>query len=116
MRISDWSSDVCSSDLVMATFAAQRLVRIDAMRREALRDAERDGHSLTEIIDRSTRLELAAALRITEYRAGKLLRRAEAHVNRYPRVLTSLERADITEQHADILADALDGLEPHVAE
>lgn len=101
---------------VMATFAAQRLVRIDAMRREALRDAERDGHLLTEIIDRSTRLELAAALRITEYRAGELLRRAEALVHRYPRVLTSLERADITEQHADILVDALDALQPHVAD
>lgn len=100
---------------VMAAFAAQRLARIDAMRREALRDAERDGVALTEIVDRSIRLELAAALRITEHRAGELLRRAEALVHRYPRVLTSLERADITEQHADILVDALDGLEPPVA-
>ncbi|KAF2414310.1 hypothetical protein B1729_05555, partial [Microbacterium sp. B35-04] len=49
---------------MMTVLAAQRLVRIDAMRREALREATRNGRVLTEVVERGVRLELAAALRI----------------------------------------------------
>ena len=72
---------------VMATFAAERLVRIDRMRREALADAERHGLGLAGVVARSIRLELACALRITEHAAGELLGLAEAVVHRYPAVL-----------------------------
>ncbi|KAF2415411.1 hypothetical protein B2K11_20300, partial [Microbacterium sp. B35-30] len=58
---------------MMTVLAAQRLVRIDAMRREALREATRNGRVLTEVMERGVRLELAAALRITEHAAGDLL-------------------------------------------
>ncbi|WP_146145301.1 hypothetical protein [Microbacterium timonense] len=93
---------------MMAVFAAQRLARIDAMRRDALADAARDGRELTEVIERGIRLELAAALRITEHAAADLLSRAEALVHRYPTVLAALGRAVITERHAEILVDGLE--------
>ena len=101
---------------MMAVFAAQRLVRIDAMRRSALEDAERHGLVLTEVIERSIRLELAAALRITEHAAGELITLSDALVRRYPTVLQSLGRAAITEHHASILASAIDALEPELRE
>ena len=97
---------------MMAVFAAQRLVRVDAMRCDALADAERHGRVLSEVIDRSVRLELAAALRITEYAAGELLGMAEALVHRYPGVLDSLSAARMTERHAAVLVDAVDQVEP----
>ncbi|WP_127818030.1 HNH endonuclease signature motif containing protein [Microbacterium sp. CPCC 204701] len=97
---------------MMAIFAAQRLARVDAMRRVALEDAARHGRELTEVIERGVRLELAAALRITEHAAGELLRRAEALVHRYPAVLASLGRAAMTERHAEILVSGLDEVEP----
>src|SRR5690606_25879591 len=43
-----------------AAFAAQRFQAVDAMRREAQAEAARHGRQLTEVIDRSIRLELAA--------------------------------------------------------
>ena len=49
-----------------AVFAAQRLARIDQLRLEALDDVTRYGGGARELIERSVRLELAAALRITE--------------------------------------------------
>lgn len=70
-----------TADLI-AAFAAQRLVRVDAMRRDSLADAARYGHELTDVIERGIRLELATALRVTEHRAGELIRRAEALVHR----------------------------------
>src|SRR6478735_2913645 len=97
---------------MMTVLAAQRLVRIDAMRREALRDATRNGRVLTEVVERGVRLELAAALRITEHAAGDLLSFSQAMVHSYPAVLASMERARITERHAQILIAAVDELEP----
>src|SRR3546814_4408869 len=93
MRISDWSSDVCSSDLVdafwdddsglplvldpldlvtevstmMSVFAAQRFERVAAMHREALTEVTTFRGASLEIIERSLRLELAAALQMTEH-------------------------------------------------
>src|SRR6478735_11549595 len=97
---------------MMTVFAAQRLVRTDVMRRDALREATRNGRVLTEVVERGVRLELAAALRITEHAAGDLLGLAEALVHSYPVVLASMERARITERHAEILVSAVNELEP----
>lgn len=101
---------------MMTILAAQRLQRIDAMRRQALREATRDGRVLTEVVERGVRLELAAALRVTEYAAGELLGFAEALVHSYPAVLASMERARITERHADLLVAAVSEVEPELRE
>jgi hypothetical protein len=99
---------------MMSVFAAQRLERVDAMRREALTDAARHGRELTEVVERGIRLELAAALRITEHAAGGILALAEAVVWRFPAVLDSLGHARITERHAEALVSALGTLEPEL--
>jgi len=98
-----------------AVVAAQRFVRVDALRREALDDVTRYGGGSRELVMRSLRLELAAALRVSETAAGMLLARAESLVHRYPTVLDSLSRANVTERHVEILVDALDVLAPDVA-
>lgn len=97
---------------MMSMFAAQRLGRINALRREALDDAARAGRVNTSVVLRGLGLEVAAALRITEHAAGALIALAEAVVQRYPAVLASLERAGVTERHVEILVAALDELEP----
>ncbi|WP_229382080.1 HNH endonuclease signature motif containing protein [Microbacterium schleiferi] len=98
-----------------AVFAAQRLARIDQLRLEALDDVTRYGGGSRELIERSVRLELAAALRITENQAGMLMYRAQALVHRYPTVWDSLARAGMTERHATIIVDEFAPLEPDVA-
>jgi len=60
------------------------------------------------------RLEIAAALRITEHTADGLIRFAEALVHRYPAVLGSFAVAGMTERHAELLVDALDAMEPEL--
>ncbi|MGC5170215.1 DUF222 domain-containing protein [Microbacterium sp. DT81.1] len=92
--------------------AAQRLIGIDLARREALADAARHGRGLVEVVERSVRLEIAAALRITEHAADGLLSLGEALVHRYPAVLDSFAVAGMTERHAQLLVDALDSVEP----
>ncbi|HET8928479.1 MAG TPA: DUF222 domain-containing protein, partial [Microbacterium sp.] len=99
-----------------AAFAAQRFCAVDAMHREALADAVRHGRELTEVIDRSVRLELAAALRITEHAAGTMLAQAEALVHRYPGVLEVLQQARVTLRHAEMLTAAFDAELPEVAQ
>ncbi len=73
-----------------SVFAAQRLERVDAMRRELLAEAAGRGAGVTDIVERSIRLELAAAMRVTEYAAGRMIVLAEALVHRYPAALDSL--------------------------
>ena len=92
--------------------AAQRLIGIDLARREALADAAQHGRGLVEVVERSVRLEIAAALRITEHAADGLLSLGEALVHRYPAVLDSFAVAGMTERHAQLLVDALDAVEP----
>ncbi len=100
---------------MMAICAAQQFVRVDAARREALAEAERvGGRALTDVAERSVRLELAAVLRITEHAVDEMLCVAEALVHRYPTVLESLGRARMTERHARFLVEALDQVEPAV--
>lgn len=93
---------------VMATFATERLSRVAAFHAGMLADAGRERAVSREIVDRSARLEIAAALRVTEHAAGRLLAMADAVVRRYPAVLTALYQARVTERHAEILVDALD--------
>lgn len=97
---------------MMATVAAERLQRIDELRQAHLADAEVAGRVLTDVVMRGLRLELAAAMRITEYAAGNLIALAEALVQRYPEVMAAFSDARITERHAEMLVDGLDGLEP----
>ena len=97
---------------MMARVAAERLLRIDQVRLAYLADAEVAGRVLTDVVLRGLRLELAAAMRITEYAAGNLIALAEALVQRYPEVMTALSDARITERHTEILVDGLDELEP----
>ncbi len=116
----DWSPEppdavgrVVEAATVMASFAVDRLMGIDRVRQEAFSlAARRGGRFSSEIVLRSVRLELAAALRITEYAAGQLIAHAEALVHRYRPVLTALGRAEITERHAEVFVDALDAVEP----
>lgn len=93
---------------LMAVFAAERLERVDALRCNALAEAGRYGGGVPEVVARSVRLELAAALRVSEHTAGLLLAHAEAMVHRYPAALASLSRAGMTERHAQLLVDLLD--------
>lgn len=101
---------------LMTVFAAQRLERVDAMRRQALRDATVNGRVLTAVVERGIRLELAAALRITEHAARDLLAFAEAMVHDYPQVLASMGQARMSERHAEILVGAVNELEPEFRE
>ncbi|WP_240642399.1 HNH endonuclease signature motif containing protein [Microbacterium sulfonylureivorans] len=101
---------------MMSVFAAQQLERVDAMRREALADAFGRGAGAREIVERGVRLELAAALRVTEHAAGELISRAESLVHRYPQMLAALSGARTTERHAAIFVDAMIGVEPEFAD
>jgi hypothetical protein len=96
----------------MAAYAANRAVALDAARREALADGSPYGAAGAAIALRSLRLELAAAMRITERAVEALMWQAEALVHRYPAVLASLGGARMTERHADILIDLVDPVEP----
>jgi hypothetical protein len=101
---------------MMSVFAAQRVMRVDQLRRNALADAASYGGAVAAVVERSVRLELAAALRVTEHAAAGLLGFAQALVHRYPAALDALGRAAITERHAEILVDLLDAVEPEVRE
>lgn len=101
---------------MMAVFAAERLERVESLRRNALADAHRYGGGVASMVERSVRLELAAALRITENSAGVLLAQAQAMVHRYPAALRSLGRAQMTERHAHVLVEWMDAATPAVRE
>jgi hypothetical protein len=94
--------------------AAQRLIGVNVLRREALADAARRGRVLTDVVEQSVRLEIAAALRITEHEAGSLMAMGQALVERYPAVLDSFAGARMTERHARILVEGVDGVEPEL--
>src|SRR3954447_14145317 len=103
---------VVEAQAMLAVLTAQQYARVEAMWQDALADAARHGHQLTGIMERSVRLELAAALGITETAAGRLLGEADALVNRYPAALDALAGGRITPRHATVLVEALDGVEP----
>ncbi|MET0811854.1 MAG: DUF222 domain-containing protein [Microbacterium sp.] len=107
---------VVEVDAMVSVFAAQRYRRIEALRREMLDDAWGQGSRMTDVMERSVRLELASALRVTEAAAGRLIADAEALVHRYPAVLDSLSEARITPRHATDVVELLDPVEPEVRE
>ena len=99
---------------MMAACAAEQLQRIDEVRRAHLADAEVAGRRFTDVVMRGLRLEIAAAMRITEHAAGDLIALAEALVHRYPVALRALGDGRITERHAEILVGGLDEVEPEL--
>jgi hypothetical protein len=103
---------VVETDAMVAMFVAERYLRVESMRQDALADARRHGYQLTEVLERGVRLELAAALGVTERAAGLLVAEADALVNRYPATLNSLSGARITQRHATLLVEAMDAVEP----
>ena len=115
-RVPDALDDVVEAAGLVSILTAQQYQRVHWYRRDAVADARRDGVPITEIIERSIRLELASALGITESAAGALIAEAEALITRYPVVLDSLGAARMTPRHASILVDALDTLEPEFRE
>lgn len=96
---------------LVSSFAAQQAIAIQTMHDQAVADAARDGLVDRDVVERSIRLELACALRVTEATAGALLLRADALTHRYHTVLEALQRARITERHADVLVDLVDRAE-----
>lgn len=93
----------------MTMWAADRLEQIDRLRQEYL--AEAPLPSLTDVVMRGLRLELAAAMRITEHTAAHLIALAESLVHHYPQVLRALHTARITQEHAEVLVSGLDEVE-----
>ncbi len=98
---------VVEASTMVSVFAAQRYARIDAMRREQVGRARRFGAGEVELVERSIRLELAAAMRVSEYAAGRLIVLAEALVRVYPSAWDALAGGRITEKHAEVLVDLL---------
>ncbi len=101
---------ICDADAMVAVFAAERYRRVAAYRREALADAA--GRGLVDVAERAIRLELAAALRITEQGAGQLIAHAHVLETRYPAALDALAAARVTQRHVQVLIDLLDPLTP----
>src|SRR6478609_8726450 len=69
---------VTETATMMSVLAAQRLLRIQGMRQEQLAETRGRGGGVRDLVERSIRLELAAAMRITEYAAGRLILLADA--------------------------------------
>src|SRR3546814_19389823 len=81
------------------------------MQREALTEVTTFRGASLEIIERSLRLELAAALQMTEHAADRLLITAEGLVARYPSMLAALQGARTTERHAEVFVELVDTVE-----
>ncbi|WP_460774066.1 HNH endonuclease signature motif containing protein [Microbacterium sp. GXF7504] len=109
----DTLASILALEVDIRRLAAQRLRRIERLHREAEQAALTEVPAMRrDIMERSLRLELAAALRVTERTADALLARAQAIVVRYPHALRALETGAITERHADLFAEAMDRLTP----
>ncbi|MGZ0711729.1 HNH endonuclease (plasmid) [Coraliomargarita sp. W4R53] len=113
-RAPDGVDDVVALANQITRFAASQLEAIEAMHQTALAEAALLGRELTDVVERGIRLELAAALRLTEHTAGDLLRLADSIVVRYPLVLESMQAARMTQQHAEILVECIDRAEPEL--
>lgn len=101
---------VVETSVMVSVFVAERFHRIDELRMQALADHARYGNAVADVVERSVRLDLASALRITEAAAEALMNMAESLVHDYPAVLRSLGQARITERHAEILVRRVDTL------
>lgn len=99
---------VTETATMMSVLAAQRLLRIQGMRQEQLAETVGRGVGVRDLVERSIRLELAAAMRITEYAAGRLILLADALTCRYPAMWDALSAGRITEKHAEVFVEAID--------
>lgn len=109
---------------MVTVFAAHRYRRVYALWAGAGADAAAagtrigagHGPTLADVTDRAVRLELAAALRVSEHAAGRLLHHARALCTRFPRLLDLLDHAATTVGHVEFLVDELDPLDAPVRE
>lgn len=107
---------VQESSTMMAVLAAERYERVAVLRREALREAKPFRGAVEEMIERSLRVELAAALQLTERAADRLLHMAEALTERYREALDALGAGRTTSQHVEVLVELVDCVEPELRE
>ena len=101
-------------DSMRSVMDAQLVQRIDCFRLDELARAAQSGLTNTELVERSVRLELAAAMRITEHAAGMLMARGQALVHRYPAALDSLGSGRMTPRHSEVLVSLLDAVLPDI--
>ncbi|WP_240640402.1 HNH endonuclease signature motif containing protein [Microbacterium sp. 10M-3C3] len=106
-----WVQD---SSVMLAVFAAERFERIAEYRREAMASPHPFRGAAPELIERSLRLELAAALQLTEHTAARLLHTAHALTERYPAALDALHGGRTTAQHAELFVELVDAVEPEL--
>ncbi|MDZ8171632.1 HNH endonuclease signature motif containing protein [Microbacterium xanthum] len=106
----DSLDDVLDFTHVMMQFAAQRYAALDRLRERAIREAQSVATDLGSVALRSLRLEVAAAMRVSEYVAETLLHQAEALVQRYPAVWHSLHAGRIDDDKGYVLVAGLDEL------
>lgn len=105
--LSDALDDAILLSNEMAMLAAERFRSIQRLHAEMLSHVGPGGRSTRDVMERSLRLEVASALRITEYAAEELLYVAVTLVEEYPAALISLAHGRITEQHAKIMVKLL---------
>ncbi|HKT57981.1 MAG TPA: DUF222 domain-containing protein [Microbacterium sp.] len=98
-------------DGMLSSMEAHRLHQIDCYRLAAHTRAAQTGHTSPDLVERSVRLELAAAMRTTEHEAAELMVRGQALVHRYPSALDSLGRGRMTRKHAELLVSLLDAVD-----
>ena len=105
---------VVDVDRAITALVSDRFAAVLAWREQTVRSAAEDGWATPEMVARSMRLELASALRITEYAAAVMIAHAEALQDRYALAGAALRDGRITERHAAILIDLLDTVEPEL--
>lgn len=101
-------------DSMLSVVDAQRVQRIDCYRLDAHARAAMTGLTTPDLVERSVRLELAAAMRTTEHEAGMLMARGQALVHRYPAALDSLGTGRMTRKHSEVLVSLLDNVSPEI--
>ena len=107
-------NEILEMHVMLSVIDSRRVQQIDLLRRDAYARAAADGLVNRDLVDRSVRLELAAAMGVTEYAAGMLMARGEALLHRYPAAFSSLEAGRMSVQHSEILVTLLDGADPAV--
>src|SRR3546814_948136 len=90
MRISDWSSDVCSSDLAEKRAALSELIDAAEARRRAAADTLAQGETRLGEADKALK---AAEARLTNARENRI--RAEGAVDRKSTRLNSITNAHL---------------------
>ena len=120
------------SDRLLAQASAIRLHRAhqvaaasradDAARRAHLAATGGRAHipprsmSATDVLERSIRLEISAALRISAGAADALLRTARIAIDRFPEIIEALEVGRMSERHVGILVREVDDLDDECAD